>query len=234
MSSKKYMVVVPAVLGLLCAVFGAVWALKTEDKSDDLVAIAEVLKQSSKTADAAAEVAISDGNRQVCIAAKSVSALTATAAGAVSSAAIGEDVCAIPALEIDVSACPEKPKAETETLEVDVVAPAGAATEPVVAPVAPAPVADAPVAATEAPVAPAAESEKAVDVPAIVEIAIGPVLSTLSDLAKSHDGDVTGKWIGAALDFVNGGRKSIIDIIEHPESGKLSIPGVLVQDCLNK
>ncbi len=221
------MVVVPAVLGLLCAIFGAVWALKTEDKSDDLVAIAEVLKQSSKTADAAAEVAISDGNRQVCIAAKSVSALTATAAGAVSSASIGEDVCAIPALEIDASACPEKPKAETETLEVDVVAPAGAATEPVAAPVAP-------VAATEAPVAPVAEPEKAVDVPAIVEIAIGPVLSTLSDLAKSHDGDVTGKWIGAALDFVNGGRKSIIDIIEHPESGKLSIPGVLVQDCLNK
>ncbi len=215
MSSNKYTLLVPAVVGLLAAIGMAVWAFKTESETDDLVAVAAVLDQSAKTADAAAEVATADGNRPACIAAKATAALAASAAGTVASAAAGKPVCSISALEFDASVCPAPAPAPEQ--------PAEAATPVEAAP------------ADPAEPAPAPELAKpSVDVPAVVEASIGPVLSALSGLAKQHDGKAAGNWVAAALDFANGGRESIIGLIEDPSAAKLTIPEVKVQGCHNE
>jgi hypothetical protein len=198
MNLKQYAALISSAIAFIVAVIAAIVAIKSEDKSDDLVAIADVMVQSSQVAEASAVVAIAGGDRSACIAAKSVAALTATAAGAITSAASDDGVCEIPAMEIDASACPAK---AAEVTPVDGVELAGAAEAPTV------------------------------DAMAVVETAIGPAVDALTGIAGGLENKAAGVWVGAALDFVNGGRKSIILLVEDPESGKISVPGVIVQDC---
>jgi hypothetical protein len=185
---KKYIPVISAAVGLVIAIFVAVAALRSPDPSDDLPAIEGALEQATATADAAAGVAADDGSRPACIAAKAASALSSAAASAVKEAG-SSGACVIPALEIDITGCPD-PDLWT-----------------------------------------AGGDKPGVDVPAVVEAAIGPVLTAVSGMASAHENKDAGKWVAAALDFVGGGRKSIIAVIEDPTIGKLTIPEVVVQDC---
>lgn len=204
----------------LIAVVGSLKAPKTTPESWD--SLSASVKQVGAAADLTSATAITSKDKTVCIVSKSASGLAGGVAESVT--AVKGSTCRIPDVNVDVSACLETPvvvaaPSEIPVVEVVVVAPSET---PVVEMVVEEP---APGEVLETPVA-------GIDVPAAVELAIGPLVAIVQGtLAKSDVSPVVKAWGTGVLAWLDSGRPSIIALVENPAEGKLSFKGVDITGC---
>lgn len=254
--------ILPYAGAILAALIAIVFLVQSFSKHEDTPASWESLSTSvaqvGAAADLTAATAITNKDVTVCVTAKSASGIAQGVA--LSLGSVKEGVCRIPDVTVDVSAClgevVEQPADLTVVAEVPVPEPADASPAPEVveAPVAePASVVE-PVLTpevkaeivseaiqtpegqeklAEALIAPAAIAATAgVDVPAAVELAIGPVVVLVKGALEQSDASpVVKAWATGVLTWIDSGRPSIIALVENPSTGKLVFTGVDIAGC---
>lgn len=230
MNIKKYLPYLGALVAALLAILALVTALKGHsDTPESWDTLAASVQQAGSAADLTSATAITNKDKVVCIVSKSASGLAGGVAESVT--AVKGGTCRIPDVNVDVSAClwdvaapavlpipaseGDAAPAIVPAAEVVVTAPV----ETVVAPV-----------AETVVVAPAAVI--GTDVPAAVELAIGPLVAIVqSTVAKSDASATTKAWATGVLAWLDSGRPSIIALVENPAEGKLAFKGVDIAGC---
>lgn len=244
MNIKKYLPYLGALVAAILALLALMSALKGHtDTPASWDALSASVKQVGSAADLTSATAITNKDKAICIVSKSASGLAGGVAESVT--AVKSGTCRIPDVNVDVTAClwdapvapavlpvpaSEGDAAVTAVVVVDptvvaapavdavVTAPAAPADETVVAP------------ATAAVATPAAVT--GTDVPAAVELAVGPLVALVQSTISASDVSPTTKaWGTGVLAWIDSGRPSIIALVENPAEGKLSFKGVDIAGC---
>jgi hypothetical protein len=201
---------IPAILAAVVAIVGIIVAATQFTGSDESWDAVITSVGGLETATGQVEAtAVEAKDYAGCVAAKSSKALVGSVKEGLASAKDG--TCRIPAAEVDVAEC----LAFEHT--VVVAAPAASDTDTKAAPV-------------EGTVASAG-----VEVPAAVELAVGPVLALVKGIVANSDAPANAKaWSVGALAWLESGQADIIKLIENPGEGKLSFVGQDIAGCVAK
>jgi len=76
------------------------------------------------------------------------------------------------------------------------------------------------------------EQPSGADVPAVVELSLGPVIGVLKGFITPEEDDSVKVWATGVVDWISSGKSSIIDLIENPASGKLELDSVTIEGCV--
>lgn len=70
-----------------------------------------------------------------------------------------------------------------------------------------------------------------VDVPAVVDLSLDPVVGLLRGLISTDGEDQVKAWASGVVDWIYSGKPSIIALIEDPASGVLKLDSVTIDGC---
>ena len=216
MNIKKILPYVGALIAAISAVVALVTILSGKSDSPEFWAdVSASTEQLGSAADTAATAALANKDYVPCVVSTSV-------AGIAHGVAASAGACTIPGVTIDVSAC----LWPVEVVVVEAVASVD-------------------VAESETPVEAAPEAETAIgasetvsrvmpgtDVPAVVELSLGPIVAIVDGVLAKSDLPDTGKaWARGVLAWIDSGRASIIALVENPDTGTLAFEAVSIEGC---